>query len=229
MPLISVLIYCYSRQKHLDLTLPKWVDQEGVDYEVIVGKGPGIGVPEHPRVKTIDIPQQRFNWAYNQILGAAKGEILLITQCDMEVNSKTQLKRMYDTWNPRRMVTEKFFKDGKRDNGLYLQFMMVAKEAVVKAGGWCELYDNPETAAHEDADLVATMLENGLDIYHTETAEEEGVYHINHPRPDYHGDPTMVIRLKKGKELFDSRHKQGIMALYARQFARMLMQKRVMV
>lgn len=66
-----------------------------------------------------------------------------------------------------------------------------------------------------------------MDIKILETPEDEGVYHIHHPRPDYAGDPVMVKRIAKGREIFNSRHKEGIMALYAKQIVRNQVKKRL--
>lgn len=220
--MISVITWCYSRQEMLNITLPKWTTQKGVDYELVVGIGPNICVPPlgATNVQIIDTPDKLFCNSYNKLVSHAKGDTLLITQCDMEVNSDTQLKRMYELCNDRTMVTEKFFKDGKRDNGIYAQFLMVKKQSYTKVGGFCELYDNPESGAHEDSDLVASLLELGIDIKMISTPKEEGVYHIDHPRPDYINDKVMLKRLAKGREIFNSRHKMGIMALYAKQIMR---------
>lgn len=240
--MISVMFLCYGdskgvRQGILDTTLPGWLKQEGVEYEIVVGKGPSIKLPEHPRLRYINIIDAKGNWdsvnipqsiycrAHNQLWRACKGEILLTTQADIQVNSPTQLKRMLEKCERTTMVTEKFFKKGARDHGLFLQCCMVYKDAIDMAGGWCELYDNPNIAACEDGDLVATMLEQGMNIAHTETPEEEGVYHIDHPMPDYFTEPFRS-RVINGQKLFDSRHKQGLTALYTKQFIRNLMAKR---
>lgn len=225
--MISVLTWCYSRQDMLDITLPLILKQEGVEFEVIVGHGPDIVLPNHPKVRGVPTPVLSITKAYNLMLREAKGDTLFITQCDMQITSPTQLKRMYDKMDGRNIVTEKFFKQGKRDIGVYLQCCMARKEDVVKAGGWCEGFDDVNTAAYEDADLVASLLENGLNIDHLETPADEGVYHIDHPRPDYEHDPVLLKRLAAGKALFWSRHKEGIMSLYGKQVARALMQRRV--
>lgn len=222
-PLISVLNWCYSRQELLDITLPLLMRQEGVEFEIIMGHGPGVKIPEHwthPVIKPVFTPVLDINKAYNALWPVAKGEVLFLTQCDMQITSPTQLKRMLDKWNGRNMVTERFFKKGKRDSGMYLQCCMVGKKDMEKVGGWCELYGAPDMAGHEDGDLVATFLENGLDIERMETPFEEGVFHIDHPMPDYVGDPVMVKRLENAKKLYWSRHGEGVMSLYAKQLAR---------
>lgn len=225
--MISVLTWCYSRQDMLDITLPLWLKQEGVDYEIVLGHGPTIKWPSDPRINPVLTPNLKMCESYNAMLKEAKGDILLITQSDMQVNSPTQLKRMLAKWSDRKMVTERFFKEGRRDPGIYLQFMMVSKMAVIKAGGWCELFDNPESCAHEDSDLVSTMLEQGMDFENLETPEDEGVYHIDHPKPDYANDPVMIKRLAVGKAIYNCRHDKSVIQLYAQQFANQMMRKRL--
>lgn len=221
---ISVLTWCYSREDVLNHTLQKWLypKQEGVSVEFIIGRGPGIGYPFtatecRGELKWVDTPNLKMCEDYNAMARAATGDILLITQCDMEVNSPTQLKRMAELCNDDIIVTERFFRDGKRDIGLFCQFLMVTKKRFMEVGGFCELFDNPESAAHEDADLVSSLLEAGCNLKRIETPKEEGVYHISHPRPDYVNDPVMLKRLHKGAEIYNSRHKEGIMSLYAKQ------------
>jgi hypothetical protein len=219
---VSVLTWCFSRQEMLDITLPKWLDQTGTDFEIICGVGPDIIIPFvgrqlDYRLEIVNTPNLKMCESYNAMLKQSTGDILLITQCDMELNSPTQLKRMSELCDERTMVTEKFFNKGKRDKGVYLQCMMVYKSAVERAGGWCELYDNPESAAHEDADLVATMLEQGMKFKHIETPKDEGVYHLDHPRPDYINDPVMLKRLAKGYAIYKSRHEYDLPVLYYKQ------------
>jgi len=201
--------------------------QEGVDYEIIVGIGPGIKVPEHPLIKTVYTPLCDVSHSFNKMWPIAKGNVLLLTQCDMQINSPTQVRRMLDKWTGNNIVTEKFFKKGERDNGLYLQCCMVGKSDMDKAGGYCEQFFNPDMAGHEDGDLMATFLENGLDLDHTETPFDEGVFHIDHVIPDYINDPEMIRRLNNAKKLYWSRHKEGVHQLYTKQFIRHMMSKRI--
>ena len=222
--MISVLTWSYNRQKMFDITLPLWLKQEGVDFEVIAGHGPEVKVIPDSRIKPVYTPDLAMCKAYNDMLAVASGDMILITQADMQVNSPTQLKRMLDNWSPYTMVTERFFKDGKRDCGMYLQFMLVAKEDIIKAGGWHEEYDKG-SYAYEDTDFVACMLENGLNFNIIETPEDEGVYHIHHERPDLN-DERIKTRIAKARAIYDSRHKDTIMGLYAKQIGLMLTKKR---
>jgi len=162
-------------------------------------------------------------------LKEAKGEILLIVQCDIEFGSKSQISRMLDIKHDNNVVTELFFKDGRRDCGMYLQCCMVSKKHMEQIGGWHEGFSGPDMCAHEDADVMASLLELGLDLDHTETPKDHGVFHLDHPRPDYEGDPNLIRRLANAKKLFWSRHKQGVMDLYAKQMVRRMVARRMNV
>lgn len=234
--MISVINWCHSRQAELDITLPLLLKQEGVEYEIIMVVGPDINTPEkfdHPVIKRVHDGQDASKGlniakAYNLGAKVASGDTLFLTQCDMQINSPTQLKRMYELLNGNNVVTEKFFKKGQRDPGTYLQCCMVRKEHYDKAGGIYEGYGYPaDNAGHEDGDLMATWLEMGLDLDHTETDLDEGVYHIDHPMPDYLNDPDMKRKLENAKKIFWSRHKEGVLSLYGKQVARRLMARRM--
>jgi len=201
-----------------------------VDYEIIMGIGPTIKPPIYKNTTIVLTHDLKLNKSMNLIRKAAHGDILLTTMCDMQVNSPTQLKRMLALYSDKHMVSERFIgklPDGTRGRtvGTYLQCLMVSAAAIEQAGGWCELYDNPDLAAYEDGDLVASLLEQGLNLELLSTPEEEGVYHIDHEGPDM-TDPVYLERCRKGRELFFTRHKEGIMALYAKQFARNMMRQR---
>jgi glycosyltransferase involved in cell wall biosynthesis len=223
--MISVLLWCYSRQNHLDLTLPKWLAQTGVDFELVIGCGPSIKLPDDKRIRRIEAPPPpKMGRAYNLLLEAANGDTLLVTQADMEVNDPEQLARMYAKSNYSTMVTEKFFKNGKRDSGIFLQFMMIPKQRVIDVGGWAEVYDCPALAAHEDTDLMCRLLTAGMDLIFFETPEDKGVYHIHHGTP-YDSDHYKV-RIANGKAVFNSRNKLGIISLVIKMFARHMREKR---
>lgn len=230
MPSISVLNYCYSRQSELDHTLPKLLAQEGVEYDVMLAAGPDVKTPEHPRLKRYPVEQQHLCKAFNMLLKNATSDLLLITQCDMEINDPYQIKRMVDMWKPGRVITEKFFKqafrnksDGQlvRDPGYYLQMCLVAREEMVKIGGWHEEYEQPDMLGHEDGDIMASLFENGLEIYHTETPFDIGVFHLDH-RVSYwdNGEDEYWRRINNAKALFRSRHREDVKQIYARQMLR---------
>jgi hypothetical protein len=221
---ISVLIWCLTRQEMLNITLPRWLKQEGVDYEIILGHGKDIKWQPHPLIKPVltdydPTVNLKMCASYNAMLRAATGNILLYTQADMEVNSPTQLKRMLDLWSPGVMVQEKFFKNNKRDAGIYMQFLMVEKSAVEKIGGMCELYDSPDIVSHSDGDFMACLLKEGLTFKWLETGEADGggVYHIPHEVMDTK-DPETARKIAIGFALHKSRHPEGgIMELFCRQ------------
>lgn len=213
-PKISILTWSYNRQNFLDITLKSWLDQDYPDYEIIAGYGPGIEVIEDPRIVPIYTPELRMGMAYNALLKAATGDVLMITQSDMQVNSKTQLSRMFNLWRPGIMVTEKFIKDGRRDHGLFLQAMMVEKKAILDIGGWCEEFDTGETAAFEDSHIVASLMEKGLFYRHLETPIDDTMYHLDHPKPDYNNDPVVKAKMNKGRDLYLSKHKYHVIVLY---------------
>jgi len=225
--MISILIWCYSRQKFLDHTLPKWLEQTGVDYEIVIAAGPEVKRIDHPRVRYIDgPPPPKMGRAYNLLLEAAKGDTLLITQADMEVNDPNQLARMYARCNDFTMVSERFFKNGTREMGIFLQFMMVSKRRVIEVGGWAEVYDCPALAAHEDTDLMCRLLSAGLDLVWEETPEDKGVFHMHHGVP-YDSD-HYKMRIANGKAVFKLRNETGIISLVIKNFAKHMREKRRM-
>jgi hypothetical protein len=218
--MISILSWCFSRQKMLNHTLPGWLKQEDVDFEVILGIGPDINIsdaicnPIGGKVHKVQTPDLKMGKSYNAMLKAAHGDMLLITQSDMEINSHTQLKRMLDIWEPGVMVNEVFMKEGKRfAPPVFLQCMLVEKALVEKAGAWDEFYD--DGYAYEDSSLVSRMLEAGGRFKFITTTEEEGVYHIDHPKPLI-TDQAVNDRLMRNKAYYHAHHKESIMELYAK-------------
>ena len=222
--MISVIIQCFSKQEHLNHTLPRWLTQEGPDFEIILGIGPDIKIPQVPNTPNFKgitiVPLQEFKFCgnYNKILRAAHGDILCISYCDMEINNPLQLKNMLGLWDESKIVTDSVFRNGERGRykPVFLDCTMISRAAVDSVGGWHEGYDNPESYAHEDGDMIASLMEKGLSLVFMETEPDKAIYHITHEAPDM-GELKMQIRHKKGEELFFSRHKEGIMALYARQ------------
>lgn len=223
--MISVLVWNYNRPDMLEATIPKWLAQEGVEYEIVLGHGPSIKPPVNAKIRPVLTPNLRLGQSYNKLIQEAKGEYLLLTQSDMEVNDPHQVQRMLEVCKPGYMVTERFFKNGVRDAGVHLQFMLVRKEDMVAIGGWCEMYDNPDMCAYEDSDVVARLMNRGLKFKMLETPPDKGVYHIWHPAPDYVNDRVVCARVENAKELFFSRHGKGIWQIYAEQFARMMTEK----
>lgn len=190
--MISVILCCYSKQDFLNQTLPNWLSQQGVHFEIVLVHGPDVKVKRNPLV---NIVEYEGKWGlckgYNLALSKARGDILLITQSDMLLNNNQQIKKMYEVYKPDRMVKERDFP--------FLHLCMVSKEAVIKAGGWHEPYD--ELYAYEDTDLVATLIEQGIKNYYLDSGE---VVHIKHDRGEITDE--MRERYAKSKALFESRH-----------------------
>jgi glycosyltransferase involved in cell wall biosynthesis len=191
--MISVIMWCYSKQDLLDQTLPNWLNQKGVDYEIVIVHGTEVKIKPHPLVNMVKC-SGGFNIckAYNQAVSEARGDILLITQCDMLLKSDYELKLMFENYKPDRMVKAVDFP--------FLHICMVSKEAIIKAGGWHEPFG--ELYAYEDTDLVATLIEQGIKNFYIHGANVE---HIKHDKPDL----TDELREKyaKSKALYEARHK----------------------
>lgn len=235
--MISVLIQCFDRQALLDQTLPMWLKQEGVDYEICLAIGPNIKVPEKwdmPAIRMVRIPSVKMGYAYNCLLNIAKGDILLITQCDMQPRSTTQLKRMLDMMRDDNMVSERHFTQHPFDKdvmirapGIYLQCLMVRTKDVKAVGGWAEVYDCPAVAAHEDADMIARLFKHGVNLDFLCTPQDYGVHHLWHERPDYERDTMLRHRVANGFRIYQERNgKDNVVAMYTRQLARNLTRTR---
>jgi glycosyltransferase involved in cell wall biosynthesis len=207
--MISVLTWTHNWQDMLDKTIPGWLMQQDVDFEIIIGHSSAIVIPTHPKIKGVLIEGKGKCAAYNKLIDAASGDLLLLTQIDMQVNSKTQLKRMLDKWEPGVAVTERFFNIDRRVNGIFLQCMLVEKSRVELAGKCCEDYDAPSMYAYEDSDLSASLQETGVRIVSIDTPMEDGVYHLPHKKVDL-SDPVIQGRMKNAHDLYYSRHKETV-------------------
>jgi glycosyltransferase involved in cell wall biosynthesis len=219
---VSILLLNIGRPEMYDITMPKWLAQEGVEFEIIYGHGPLVPVPDDPRVKPIPMDKFAMCANYNRLLAEAKGEFLLVTQSDMEVNDPRQIAKMAEAWRPGRMVTERFIKDGKRDPGIFIQFMYIKREDFEP---WCEDYDNPEVYGCEDSDIVCRLLRKGMRYTILETEDDLAVRHIWHPSPDYTIKANMD-KVVKAKELLFKRQGSGIYRIFAEEFAKQMMEKR---
>jgi hypothetical protein len=206
-----VMIGSGFRQGDAEYTIPRWLDQAGIDLEVILVTD-AINYPAHPRLRILDpgIPFDFIRW-YNLGFKAARGEVILITQCDIEVNNKHLLFNMLRHLRPGYMVSERFFKKGKRSEGLWCQLLMLYAEDLQRAGyyheGYCGL------CSFEDSDLMATLLENGLylDLYSQD--EDYASFHIDHPTN--YTDPTILKLIDKAQDVYNSRHKHPYLTVWA--------------
>lgn len=220
--MISVLTWCYSRQKYLDHTLPRWLAQRDVDFEVVVGCGPGIVLPDDPRVVRVETPTLGLPSAYNAMFSRSKGDLICITQSDIEVNDAYLLKRLSDMWTPSKVITDRVVMDGKREPGIYLYLTMVGRKPLEEVGGWDPMWE--DYCCGEDSDIMASLLEKGHILEITETPEDRACYHMHHPKPDYTQEPRKS-QIAAAKVLFAKKHPIGVPALYAKQFARMMTEK----
>lgn len=239
--MISILIWCYSRQQHLDQTLPRWLEQTGTAFEVILGHGPDIRWPADPRI--IPVPTtNKMAAAYNTMLSAARGSLLLLTQADMLASTDDVLKRMAYRWKPGMMVLDVHYRQLElgglwhEQNGFFsLQLLLLAKQDVITAGGWWPGWDDPRVCAHEDGDLTCRLLERGLVYQFMETPLERGVHHIYHDRPLYHmertkrGKPNPYYkRAQAGQFVFWKRHNREIIRqLVEAQFVKLRLQREI--
>lgn len=191
--MISVLMCCYSKQELLNQTLPNWLSQQGAHFEIVLVHGPDIEVKRNPLV---NIVEYKGVWnickGYNLALQHARGDIIVITQCDMLLKSNQELKLMFENYKPDRMVKAMDFP--------FLHFCMVGKEALIKAGGWHEPFGY--YYGYEDTDLVATLIEQGIKNFYIHGADVE---HIKHDKPDFTDE--LRDRYVKSKALFEARHK----------------------
>lgn len=219
--MISILLLNVGRPEMYPLTMPKWLAQEGVEFEIIYGHGPEVPVPDDPRVKPIQIDSFAMCANYNRLLAEAKGEFLLITQSDMEVNDPRQLAKMAEAWEPGRMVTERFIKDGKRDCGIFLQFMYIKRDDFVP---WCEEYDAPGLYGCEDSDTVCRLLRKGMRYRILSNTDDLAVRHIWHPSPDY-GIKENMDKVLRAKEILFKRQGSGIYKIFAEEFTKQIMEK----
>jgi glycosyltransferase involved in cell wall biosynthesis len=224
---VSVIMWCWTRQNHLDETLPLWLAQKEADFEIVLAIGPTIKVPDDKRIITIPITECKGCYAFNQAIKSATGQLLLFSYVDMQVNNPLQIKNMLDNYKDNSIVTDSVFRNGHRFPGVYLDCTMVSKEAVIKVGGLCEEFDTGETFGHEDGDFIALLLEQGLSFEFMKTDPELAIYHISHESPDMNNDPVVQKRFANGKNLYFSRHKEGIMALFAKQLTSRFMKRRI--
>ena len=221
--MISVITMCYDRQHFLDVTLPRWLTiPKDIEYEVVVCHGPNIELPDDPKIKSVLIDGPQMNRAYNKGIYASKYDTLLFTQSDIIIHDPHQIKRMADMHMPSLVVTDRIVKYGVRDPGIYMYMTMVSKDKVLEVGGWPECYDGGDTYAFEDADLMASLLKNGMYLKIVQSPDALAANHIDHLRPDYNSQ-ELIDRLAAGRKLYKSRHPVGIEALFAKQMARNMM------
>lgn len=211
---ISIMFVNFGRPERLEQTLPYWLSQVGVDYEIVVGvakENLDNKILKNKKIKAIELPFTEFKYSsmYNYILNHCSGELLLITQADLYPQDKNMLKNMLKKYKDKTMVTQKFFDGDLHDEGLFLQCMLVSKAEIVNIGGWSNEYD--KGYAFEDADVIARLINNGNKYIRIETEKEKAVLHIPHARPDKWG--AFAKKYHHNLNLYYSRFPSSIMAL----------------
>lgn len=184
--MISLISVCYDRQAMLDKVLPLWLAQTA-DIEILLAVGPDIKRIEHPKVTYYNAPGK---WDYNKISGCqlcasfnllwpkAKGEQVFITYSDMAMPNPEHLAIMLKAWKTGRMVTHSL---GEMDCGIWTHGMLADRKLLEKSGGWDTFYDGGW--AYEDSDFVSGLLAVGGNLHVLKELKENGLYHIDHPRP----------------------------------------------
>lgn len=217
--MISIVVACSkSKQDMADITIPLWLGQKGVDFELVIATEDGLKLPEDKRIRRVPMVAHTAGFclmcSMNNAIAAAKGDVLYMTQIDMEANNDHLLRNMLTMLRPDHMVSERFFKDGKRHSGLFLQALLVPKNEVVKAGGFdtrfCGLY------AWEDTMLMARLLSSGCWLDFLIQDEEYATHHLPHPRPSME-DPDIRDRHEKARAVYDSEFKVPMLMIFYRQ------------
>lgn len=209
MPKISILNTCFSKQELLNTTLPHLLAQEGIDFELLLGIGPGITTPADTRITTTPIDKWDLNKTYNTLLKQAKHDILLLLQCDIDLRKQDIIKNMLAKWEPNTIVTEQFYRvidqePYPRDGGLHIQCCIVSRQAMLDIGGWYEPYSHPDLHGYEDVDIMASLLERGMSLVHTQSE----AYHLHHETNYFdNGVDDLNRRTANAAKLFRSRHK----------------------
>lgn len=204
-----------ERADILDFTLAQWLDQKNCgEFEVLIVSDK-TDIPAHPRLRVIT-PVGPYNFVmwYNQVLREAKGDYILITQPDLEVNSHNHIRNMQALITPANMVSERFWKNGKRSSGMFCQMLLLSAADLKQAGYFYEGFT--DLISCEDTDLVSTLIENGtiLDFYLPD--EEWASHHV--PHATNYEDPEVAESIRKANRLYTFRHKISLKQLYAKQF-----------
>lgn len=180
--MISVAQFAYSRPEQLSITAPLWLQQKGVDLEMCYSVGPGIKLPDDPRIKTAPIDHCCFVHGNNVAIGLATSDVIFLTQTDMKPQDDEFLAKMSKMLAPGLMVSHRSMHGGQRHPGHLCQCLLLYAADLRKVGGFhegfCGLY------AYEDDDLVLSLLELGLRHTLYECPEDKSMFHIPHNRPD---------------------------------------------
>lgn len=213
--MISVVtIGSKSKQDMADSTIPEWLKQRDVDFEVILVTDE-IVLPEHKNLRIIrpGTPFDFIKW-YNLGFKEAKGNVIVITQIDMEVNHDHMLFNMFSKLEPGHMVSERFWKNDRRVSGLFCQMLMVWKKDLMKVGGYNEEFCG--LCAWEDNYLMSALMENGVLLDLVSFDKEYATHHLWHATN--YESPESIALQTKAKAIFDKRFSRSLLLTYARQY-----------
>ena len=214
--MISIASVCYSRQETLNKVLPSWLAQEEVDFEIILGVGPDIVIPNDPRIRTTRLDSPFNLWrAFNQTMAMSRGDLVVITQSDTLMTSSKLVKTLLNEWKPGLTVSPIcIFDDGRHDDGLHLHCRLLEKSDIFRIGGMFEGFGIGY--GYDDDDFSSNLSELGIKFRVLTPSECTPVTHLHHPRPNTF-DPKIADSFEKCRKLYYSRHKFGIKELVQRQ------------
>ena len=212
--MISLVSVCYSRA--LDLSMPSWLCQEGVD-EIIVVVGPDIKQVAHSKVKYIPWPSKDFNGTcigWNEGYRHATGDIIYSAYSDMVLLDKRYVARLAAHYGPNRIVNRQAIRpDGSLDIGVWGYGVLFDKNLLCRSGGWDTRYDGGY--AWEDAAFMHRLVNAGGELVILPPAKEgKGLKHIDHPSCRDGAD--FQAKYIRNKNLYnDSFPEKTIMDMYA--------------
>jgi len=212
--MISIVSVCYSRA--LDKSMPSWLCQEGIDFEVVVVVGPGIERTPHPKVRYIDWPTKDFNGccvAWSHGYKAAKGDIIYSAYSDMVLQDKRYIARLAAHYKPNRIVNRQAIRpDGSLDIGVWGYGVLFDKALLAKSGGWDTRYDGGY--AWEDAHFMHSLVKAGGELIILKPLPaDKALLHIDHP--SVRDTPDFNEKYLRNKHIYnDSFPDYTIMGLY---------------
>lgn len=220
--MISILMCASdSKQAMVDITVPLWLKQEGVpgDFEVVIACSDALKLPDDPRVIRAPLGMHNGQFDFvtsmnNALKATAASHMCLITQADMEVNNHNLIRNMLRQCEFGHMVSERFFKNGKRHSGLFCHMLLVSKRDLVAAGGWDAGYAG--LISYEDNTLMANLLENGVLLDFLLQDEEFASHHI--PHQTNYEDLSVLELIAKAKKVYESKHSVPLLQIFARQY-----------
>lgn len=88
MPLVSLIIRCYNEEKHIGRLLSGVMQQQGIDYEIIIvdsgSTDATVSIAQRYPIQLISIDPQNFSFGRSLNLGCqqASGEYLVFASAD---------------------------------------------------------------------------------------------------------------------------------------------------